>query len=73
MLELNVSDADGLAAVLERLPCMREPTLAKLAGDAGFAVRAAVPSESLAQLLPALRSIAGASDLVVTPIAQIVA
>jgi len=51
---------------------MREPTVAQLAHDAGFAVRAAVPREGLPQLLLELRQ-RGGSDLVVTAFTQIVA
>ena len=43
MLEVDVS-ADRLEAVVEVLPCMREPTMAPLHGDQGFALKAAVPA-----------------------------
>ena len=71
MLELNVS-ADRLDAVLSLLPAMRRPTLSRLQGDAGSAVKAAVPKSGLASLIPTLRK-AGASDIVVSRIDQIVA
>ena len=45
MVEVNVA-ADRLEAVVAVLPCMREPTLAPLHGEAGYAVRAAAPTSS---------------------------
>ena len=70
MLEVNVGAAD-LDAVVALLPCMREPTISRLYGESGFAVKAAVPQKSLAELIPRLKA-AGASDLVVTRIDRIV-
>ncbi len=70
MVEVNVS-ADRLAAVLEVLPCMRRPTVSPLAGDGGFAVKAAAPRETLPGLVPRLKA-AGGTDIVVTRLAQIV-
>jgi ATP phosphoribosyltransferase len=71
MVEVNVSQ-DRLESVLEVLPCMREPTVSTLAGEAGFAVKAAVPSLELPAVIPVLKS-RGGTDLVVTRLAQIVA
>jgi ATP phosphoribosyltransferase len=70
MLEVNVS-ADRLAAVIEVLPCMREPTVAPLHGQAGFAVKAAVPRDVLPELIPRLKA-RGGTDVVVTGLSQIV-
>lgn len=70
MLELNVRSAD-LDAVLAVLPSMQRPTIAELAGDGGFAVRAAVPRAELPQLIVQLRA-RGGRDLVVTKPMQIV-
>ena len=70
MIELNVSAAQ-LEAVIAILPCMREPTVSTLHGDAGFAVKAAVPRRDLALLIPAIKS-RGGSDIVVSGLAQIV-
>jgi ATP phosphoribosyltransferase len=71
MLEVNVS-AGALEPVCALLPCMREPTIASLHGDAGYAVKAAVPRRSVASIIPRVKA-AGGSDVVITPIAQIVA
>jgi len=71
MFEVNVA-ADRLEAVCALLPCMREPTIASLHDDAGYAVKAAVPRDALPTLVPRVK-VAGGSDVVITPIAQIVA
>ncbi|MCB9760207.1 MAG: ATP phosphoribosyltransferase [Alphaproteobacteria bacterium] len=70
MLEVNV-EAALLEAVVDGLPCMREPTISLLHGDAGYAVKAAVPREMLPTLIPSLRA-RGGTDIVVTALAQIV-
>jgi len=70
MVELNVAAVD-LGAVVDALPCMREPTVASLYGQTGFAVRAAVPRDALPRLVPALKA-RGATDLVVSRCEQIV-
>lgn len=69
MLEANVS-AERLDALVAILPSMRQPTLSKLHGSAGYALRSAVPRAELAELLPALKA-AGATDLVVSRVEQI--
>lgn len=70
MLDLNVDQA-ALSAVIAVLPSMQQPTVAGLHGGHGFAVRAAVPKAQLPRLIPTLRT-AGARDLVVTAVAQLV-
>ena len=70
MLEINAS-SDRLDAVVALLPCMREATVAPLFGDAGFAVRAAVPRSDLPTLLPELKT-AGGTDIVVSSVDQII-
>lgn len=70
MIELNVG-ADRLEAVVAALPCMREPTVAGLYGQGGFAVRAAVPRGDLPRLVPDLKA-RGATDIVVSRCEQIV-
>jgi ATP phosphoribosyltransferase len=71
MVEVNVSE-DRLEALLEVLPCMRQPTVSTLAGGEGFAVKAAVPRSDLPLVVPKIKA-AGGSDIVVTRLAQIVA
>lgn len=75
MLEVNVP-TDRLEAVVAILPCMRQPTISPLHGGSGnqaraFAVKAAVPREKLPKLIPAIKQ-AGGTDLVISPIAQVV-
>jgi ATP phosphoribosyltransferase len=70
MIEVNVA-ADVLDRVVALVPAMRQPTVAQLAGSDAFALKAAVPRTALARLIPQLKK-AGASDLVVSRIDQIV-
>jgi ATP phosphoribosyltransferase len=70
MVEVNVA-ADHLDAVLAVLPCMRQPTVSTLAGNEGFAVKAAVPRAQLPEVIPRLKA-CGGGDVVVTQLAQIV-
>jgi len=70
MLDLNVAPTD-LERVIAVLPCMREPTVAKLHGDNGYAIRAAVPRADLPGLILELRT-RGATDLIVSKPQQIV-
>ncbi|MCB9741651.1 MAG: ATP phosphoribosyltransferase [Alphaproteobacteria bacterium] len=71
MLEVNVSE-DRLEALVAILPCMREPTVSRLHGEGGYAVKAAVPRERLPLLIPLLKA-SGGTDIVVSRIAQLVA
>ncbi len=70
MVEVN-APVDRLEEVVSLLPCMREATVAPLYGNSGYAVKAAVLREELPDIIPAIKA-AGASDVVVTSIAQIV-
>ena len=70
MLELNVPE-ERLEAVVEVLPCMREPTMARLHGDAGFAVKSAVPRDQLPTLIPLIKQ-RGGTDIVISQISQVV-
>ncbi len=71
MLEANVAP-QFLEAVVSALPCMRQPTISALHNAAGYAVKAAVPKKTLTALIPELKK-AGATDIVVAQINQIVA
>jgi ATP phosphoribosyltransferase len=70
MIEVN-APKNGLDAIVAILPCMREATVAPLFGNGGFAVKAAVPRDELASIIPAVKA-AGATDVVVTTPSQIV-
>jgi ATP phosphoribosyltransferase len=71
MIEINTAE-DVLAAVVDLLPCMREPTVAPLHAGTGYSVKAAVPRADLPDLLPRIKAVGG-TDIVVSEIAQIVA
>lgn len=70
MLEVNV-EAGALERVIRVLPCMREPTIATLHGNAGFAVKAAVPRAQLPRVIPEIKA-QGGTDIVVTGLSQII-
>jgi ATP phosphoribosyltransferase len=70
MVEVNVT-AEQLEAVIAVLPCMREPTVSPLHGQAGYAVKAAVLREQLPQVMPEIKA-RGGTDVVVTRLSQIV-
>jgi len=70
MLEVNV-DADRLDALIRLLPALKEPTVSRLMGDCGYAVKVAAPRSSLPSLIPAIRS-GGGSGIVITEPSQIV-
>lgn len=70
MIDLNVA-ADALSTVIERIPCMREPTVSPLHNNGWYAVRAAAPRELLPTLIPELRA-AGARDIVTSVPSQII-
>ena len=70
MVEVNVG-VDDLDAVIAALPCMREPTVSRLRGEAGFAVRAAVPRRELSAVVPLVKA-KGGTDIIVSRPEQIV-
>eukprot|EP00002_Diphylleia_rotans_P004327 TRINITY_DN13153_c0_g1_i1.p1 TRINITY_DN13153_c0_g1~~TRINITY_DN13153_c0_g1_i1.p1 ORF type:complete len:301 (-),score=92.47 TRINITY_DN13153_c0_g1_i1:99-1001(-) len=69
MLEFNVSK-DNLDAVIAGIPAMRQPTMAALHGDGGFAIRAAIPKDQVLKVVPSIKE-KGATDIVVSDIRQI--
>lgn len=70
MLEVNVAP-DRLDAVVAVLPCMRRPTVSRLHGEEGYAVRVAVPRDCLPTLIPAVKA-RGGTDVIVSAPGQIV-
>lgn len=70
LVEVNVAVED-LDAVVEVLPCMREPTVSHLRGDNGYAIKAAVPRNALTSVIPAIKA-RGGTDIIVTIPEQIV-
>ena len=67
---MNVT-ADRLEAVISALPAMRQPTVSPLYGNGAFAVKAAVPREEIARVIPRIKS-CGGTDVLVTKPSQIV-
>lgn len=61
LLEMNCGQ-ERLDDVVAMLPAMKSPTISKLYGEDGFAIKAAVPRSSVKDLVPRLIS-AGASDI----------
>lgn len=70
MLELNVP-CEHLDGIVSFLPCMRRPTVSRLHGREGYAIRVAVLRDDLPSLIPEVKR-RGGTDLIVTAPAQIV-
>lgn len=70
LVKLNVAEAD-LDTVIELVPAMKAPTVAKLHGTDGFAVEFVVAKREINVLIPALKD-AGATDIVELPLSKIV-
>jgi len=70
MVEVNV-DASHLEGVIEILPCMRQPTISRLYGEDGYAIKAAVTRKDLVRVIPLIKA-RGGTDIVVSELAQIV-
>ncbi len=70
MLELNVS-SEKLDSVIEVLPSMRQPTVAPMHNNDGFAVKIAVLREQLTDVIPLIKA-RGGTDIIVTQPGQIV-
>jgi ATP phosphoribosyltransferase len=70
LVKLNV-DEENLARIIDLLPALRSPTVAKLSGDDGYAVETVVAKSEINILIPALKD-AGATDIIELPIAKIV-
>lgn len=70
LLEMNAGP-EALDAIVELLPAMKSPTVAKLHQQDSYSVRAAVPMKQVRTLIPQLLA-AGATDLLELPIRKIV-
>jgi ATP phosphoribosyltransferase len=70
LLKLNVGNAD-YEKVIAILPAMKQPTVSKLHGDAGYAIETVVAKRGINTLIPALKD-AGASDILELPIEKII-
>jgi len=58
LLEMNVSKADFQRLVAE-LPCMRAPTISELYNGDGYAIKIAVPSREVKDLIPRIVALGG--------------
>ena len=70
LLEMNVSKA-LLDTVLPRLPAMKSPTIAPLAGEEGFAIKIAVDRDRASTLIPELKRL-GVTDILETRLGKII-
>ena len=70
LVKLNVSE-EKLASVIEILPALKSPTVAKLFGGSAYAVETVVPKSEINTLIPALKD-HGATDIIELPISKIV-
>lgn len=70
MVEVNVSKED-LEAVASAIPCMRQPTIAALHGDAGYVVKSAVLMSALPTLIPIIKQ-KGGTDIVVYHLSNVI-
>lgn len=70
LLKLNVGNAD-FDRVVALVPSMKQPTVAKLFGDAGYAIETVVPKQGINTLIPELKD-AGATDILELPIEKII-
>jgi ATP phosphoribosyltransferase len=61
ILEMNVPN-ESLEKVVANLPCMKSPTVARLFGDRGFAVKIAIKRTEVSGLLPWLKDY-GVTDI----------
>jgi ATP phosphoribosyltransferase len=69
-LEMNVSE-DNLNDLVKILPCMKSPTISKLYGADGFAVKVAVEKNKVAELIPILKE-KGATDILEFKLSKVV-
>ncbi len=70
LLEMNVAE-EYLEKLIPLLPCMKSPTVAKLYGDQGYAVKIAVEKEKVGKLIPLLKE-NGATDILVFNLKKVI-
>lgn len=71
LLDLNVP-ADKLEEVVALLPAMKSPTIQRLHGESGYAVRAAVPVQAVRDVILKVAA-AGATDILQTKVDKVIA
>jgi ATP phosphoribosyltransferase len=70
LIEMNVA-ADVFDKIVNNLPCMRAPTISRLHNSDGYAVKIAVPSKDVPELIPNLVKL-GATDILEYRVEKIV-
>lgn len=70
LIEMNVPEAN-LDKLLPILPCMKSPTIAKLYGQQGYAVKIAVEKEKVTELIPFLKK-NGVTDILVLDLKKVI-
>jgi ATP phosphoribosyltransferase len=70
LIEMNV-DAEDFTRVVANVPCMRAPTVSELYGGQGYAIKIAVPSADVKELIPRLVAL-GARDILEYKLEKIV-
>lgn len=70
MLEMNVSQ-DDFQNIVGNLPCMRSPTISELYNGGGYAIKIAVPTNTVSELIPKLVAM-GARDILQYKVDKIV-
>jgi ATP phosphoribosyltransferase len=71
MIEMNIP-AERLDAIVDKLPCMRSPTVAPLYSSKDYAVKIAVKKSEASALIPRLKAM-GATDILEYDIRKVVA
>ena len=70
LIDMNVSK-ENLKKLIPVLPCMKSPTIAKLYGDQGYAVKIAIEKEKVGELIPLLKE-NGATDILVFKLEKVI-
>ncbi|MBT3721262.1 ATP phosphoribosyltransferase [archaeon] len=70
LIEMNVSE-DKLDTLIPKLPCMKSPTISKLYGEQGYAIKIAVTKDKIPNLIPLLKK-EGATDILVFDLKKVI-
>lgn len=69
-VEMNISK-ENLEKIVDKLPCMKRPTISKLYNEEGYAVKIAFNKDKLKEIIPFLKK-SGASDIIIVKPSNIV-
>ena len=70
LIEMNVAP-EKMKTLIPLLPCMKSPTIAKLYGNQGYAVKIAVEKDKVGKLIPFLKE-NGATDILVFNLKKVI-